>query len=466
MGQLPAAAIGDAYRHSIAWETLTALVDIENRMAGQTGEQAGAAVIRERFEQSLRDVETTTFAVPGWWRGSAALTLDRSTRRDRTPTYENTHQLIALPGSPAATEHAPLIDVGHGTPAAFEAHADELLGAIAMASSKTPEDHGRWIHRQEKYDAAADAGAVGFVFRNHVEGALPPTGSVGDADGAGPIPAVGVSRELGHRLVRHCSEGVAARLSVEARTEPTTSQRVSGVTGPDTAEEVLLTAHHDAHDIAEGANDNGAGAALVAEVGRLLATVEDQLETRVRCVSFGAEEIGLLGSDQMAATTDRDAIRAVVNLDGIGEARDLRVATHGFEEVDAAFEALGERLGAGVSVDDGIVPHSDHWPFVKRGVPGAMVSSDSGDGRGWGHTHADTLDKLDRRDFREIAVVLAAAVVRLAESDRQTAHVSPQTIADRAADRGRADIATEVDAAATPHTHVRTETAAETEPNR
>ncbi|PSP17233.1 peptidase M28, partial [Halobacteriales archaeon QH_10_67_13] len=292
---------------------------------------------------------------------------------------------------------------------------------------------GRWIHRQEKYDAAVEAGAVGFVFRNHIEGTLPPTGSIGDAEGPGAIPAVGVSKELGTRLVRHCEGEVAAKLAVEARTEPTTSQNVTGVTGPETGEQILVTAHHDAHDIAEGANDNGAGSALVAEVGRLLSQVE--LGTTVRCVTFGAEEVGLFGSEEMAATADCDRIRAVVNLDGIGESRNLRVATHGFDALGEAFETLDPALTAGVTVDDGLVPHSDHWPFVERGVPGAMVSSDSGADRGWGHTHADTLDKLDRRDFREIAVVVAAAVARLAEPDRTTEHASPETIAERAADR-------------------------------
>jgi len=48
--------------------------------------------------------------------------------------------------------------------------------------------------------------------------------------------------------------------------------------GPDTDEAVLLLAHYDAHDVGEGALDNGCGCALVAEVGRLLATVEDDLD--------------------------------------------------------------------------------------------------------------------------------------------------------------------------------------------
>lgn len=54
---------------------------------------------------------------------------------------------------------------------------------------------------------------------------------------------------------------------------------MSGELGPDTNEAVLLTAHVDAHDIAPGANDNGAGAVLVVEVARLLTQIEEELDT-------------------------------------------------------------------------------------------------------------------------------------------------------------------------------------------
>ncbi|MFB6193509.1 MAG: peptidase M28, partial [Halobaculum sp.] len=48
-------------------------------------------------------------------------------------------------------------------------------------------------------------------------------------------------------------------------------------------------------------------------------------------------------------------------------------------------------------------------------VPAAMVSTASDkSGRGWGHTHADTLDKLDSRDLRAVAVQVAEGVARIA----------------------------------------------------
>ncbi|MFC7072984.1 M28 family peptidase [Halovenus rubra] len=432
MARLPDAVIGDAYRNSIAWKTLTSLVDIENRMAGQDGERDGAQCIASTFEEvGLRDVAVEEFEVPGWWRESSALGLPEQER-----SYVQQHQVLSLPGTPKGDQSAELVDVGHGTPAEFE--TADLDGAIAMASSKTPETHDRWIHRKEKYEAAVEAGAVGFVFRNHVEGCLPPTGGIHQENGPGDIPAVGVSRELGHRLVRHCEgKPLRATLSVDCRNEKTASRNVSGVLGPDTEQRLLVSAHHDAHDIAEGAEDNGAGSALVCEVARLLSQIEDDLTVGVEFVTFGAEEIGLRGSAHMADTRPLDDIKAIINLDAIGGSRTLAVGTHGFDELTSAFEAVSESLETPIEVDDEIVPHSDHWPFVKNGVPGLMAHSASdSDDRGWGHTHADTLDKLDKRDFRDLAVLVASGVAELARDKREPQHVDAKTIEERAKAQG------------------------------
>jgi Zn-dependent M28 family amino/carboxypeptidase len=70
-------------------------------------------------------------------------------------------------------------------------------------------------------------------------------------------------------------------------------------------------------------------------------------------------------------------------------------------------------------VDDRPHPFSDHWPFVRRGVPAVQFHSDSGErGRGWTHTRADTRDKVDDRDVREHAVLVALVVAELARTDR------------------------------------------------
>jgi Zn-dependent M28 family amino/carboxypeptidase len=419
---LPAAVVGDAYTSLSGWETLTSLVDVGSRMAGQTGERRGAAVIEDAFEAAgLTDPRIESFEIPGWWRGSATLAVHEPHERH----HGGQQDVLALPGSPSGEATGRVVDVGTGTYEEFAAAGDALDGAIALASSETPDDSDRWIHRMEKYVAAAERGAVAFCFRNHVEGSLPPTGEVGYHERPGPIPAVGVSSEVGARLARYAEAGCEATVTVDCRNEPSESSNVVADVGPETTEAVFLTAHVDAHDISDGANDNGAGSALVAEVGRLLAHDAVALDTRVRLITFGAEEIGLWGAYHAADTTDLDTVRAVVNLDGACSSRSLRVGTNGFDALGELFESVTDDLDAPLETDDTISPHGDQWAFVQEGVPAAMVSTTSDQsGRGWGHTHADTLDKLDSRDFRAVAVQVAEAVYRLANGAVDPTHRS------------------------------------------
>lgn len=432
MAKVSKTLIGDAYQSDVSWGVLRSLTAIGNRMAGQNGEAEGAATLREWFEEfGFRNVTTSTFEVPGWWRGSSELTVSGN---DDTE-YDGEHELIALPGSPAERVTGEIVDVGTGVPEAFE--STDVDGKVVLVSSENPEGYDRWVHRGEKYNLAADNGAVGFLFQNEIPGCLPLTGWIGD-DGPGAIPAVGLSRETGARIEAQCDETTpTATLNVDAHNEPSTSHTVEGVVGPDTTDEVLLTAHVDAHDISDGATDNAVGCSLVTEVGRLLEEYAD-LDTAVRVVAFGAEEIGLRGARNWIARNDLSSVKGIVNVDGNGLWDDVTVYTHGFETLTDTFVQIGNSLHPSMNVDDGYLPHSDHWPFVQKGVPGAMIRSESSTGRGWGHTHGDTIDKLDSQPLRVLSIALAEAVVRLADEDSTTTGHSPDAVRQALIDDGHA----------------------------
>ncbi|WP_224447435.1 M28 family peptidase [Haloprofundus salilacus] len=418
--------VGETFMSDIGWNHLETLVDIGNRMAGSPGEREAMERTRDALnEVGARDARIDEFEMQGWVRGDSAVEAS-----------ETTQDCIALPRSPAASAEGELVDLGYGLPEDFEA---DLEGKVVMVSSTVPDHYDRFIHRREKYYYAVEAGAAAFVFRNHVEGCLPPTGSVGTPDSPiGEIPAVGVSAEVGARLARRF-EGESVSVSVDCETPDATSGNVHAVVGPETEEEILVTSHLDAHDIAEGAADNGTGTAMVVELARILADREDELDTRIRFVPFGAEEVGLVGSAHEADQTEFDDVKAIVNFDGVANGRTLSFYTHDFDELEAAAEGVGERFGHPVSVVPEQLPHSDHWPFVQWGVPGYMVGSETqGRGRGWGHTYADTLDKLEVRTFREQAVLLAELVVGLADADTEVGRKSPEEIADRLEAEGHA----------------------------
>ena len=419
--------IGETFTSDVGWDHLEALVDTDTRMAGTDGERRAAEATRDALEGvGARDARLEEFDLQGWSRGSSAIRAG-GTEQD----------CIALPRSPSGEAAGELVDLGYGLPSDFDR---DLEGAVVLAASDVPDWQNRYVHRREKYYRAIEAGAAAFVYRNHVEGCLPPTGSVGTgADPIGDVPAVGVSKEVGSRLRRRF-EGERVTVGVEADTDGATSQNVHADLGPDTEEAVLLTSHVDAHDITEGAADNGAGTAAVVEVARALARREAELDTRVHCLVYGAEEVGLVGSNHDAARRDHDSIRAIVNNDGVVRNRTLECYAHGFDDLADAAHRVADRMDHPIDVLPELNPYSDHWPYVARGVPGYHVRADTGDaGRGWGHTYADTLDKLSVRDLREQAILLTELVVELADDGTDIAHRSPSEMAEQLEAEDRAD---------------------------
>ncbi len=427
-----APALGRTWTDDEPWRFLTDLTAIGSRMAGSDGERRAAGVVAEAFERAgVADVDTDPFELDAWERGSAALRVRAPARTGGETARE--FESIALPYSPAGEVAGELVDVGYGTPA--EVDERDVEGRIAVASTTTPSG-GRFVHRMEKFGYAIDAGAVGFVFVNHLEGQLPPTGSLtfgGEADAV----AVGVSKETGAWLreyaiggdvggsggrdaagARGASDATAeAELAVEATTASGESRNVVGRVGPDTDERLLLLAHYDGHDVAEGALDNGCGIATVAAAAGIL--TEADLPIGVDVVAVGAEEVGLLGAEHLVETVDLDRVRGVVNVDGAGRHRDLVALAHASDAAASIAKSVSAATRQPIAVDAEPHPFSDQWPFVRRGVPALQLHSDSGDrGRGWGHTHADTRDKVDDRNVREHAMLTALLVSEFAAAER------------------------------------------------
>jgi Zn-dependent M28 family amino/carboxypeptidase len=462
VGGVDAAAIGRASLDTRPWTLLTDLTAIGNRMVGSDGERRAADLLTERLASAGAEaVRRDPFDLPVWARGETTLEL--------TAPVERAFEAIALPYSPSGRVAGPLVDVGDGTP--DEVDGTDVEGAVAVASTTTPAGE-RFVHRMEKFGHAIDAGAVGFVFANHRPGQLPPTGTL-RTDGEAAVPAVGVSKETGEWLRRHADRDGRVEYRVSATTDPGDGRNVlgripatsetdeTGADGPgrrgdggaDTGASgegggsveadghdrgtepgetggghVLLMAHYDAHDVGEGALDNGCGVAVVLTALRLLAAPDTHLPSPVEVALVSGEEVGLVGSERLASR-GVDDVRAVVNVDGAGRHRDLVALTHTSAATEAVVESVSDRTRQPIRVTSEPHPFSDHWPFVRRGVPAVQFHSDGGErGRGVTHTRADTRDKVDDRNLRAHAVVVALVVAALAR--RPTAELPRIDAAD------------------------------------
>ena len=426
--QALAPTLGQTWATDAPWRFLTDLTAIGSRMAGSDGEQEAASLVADAFEDAgVQAVHTESFELLAWERGDAMLSVTTTGMNGTDRTRE--FPALALPYTPSGSVSGELVDVGYGTPA--EIAAADVTDAIAVASTTTPPG-SRFVHRMETFGCAVEAGASGFIFVNHVDGQLPPTGSLTFGEEATAV-AVGVSSETGAWLREYARNtdgptGTTA-LSVEASVRPGTSQNVVGRLGPATEERLVVLAHYDGHDIAEAALDNGCGITTLVTAARILAAAD--LQIGVDVVGVGCEEVGLLGAEHLASTTDLEQVRGVVNVDGAGRFRDLRALTHTSETAAAVARAVSTATGRPIAVEETPHPFSDQWPFLRRGVPSLQLHSDTAErGRGWGHTHADTRDKVDDRNLREHGMLAALLIVEFAAPARSPGRLASETLAE------------------------------------
>jgi Zn-dependent M28 family amino/carboxypeptidase len=406
---------------------LERLTDAGDRMGGHPGERRAAELVASALADAGADPREVPVPITRWTRGSAELVASASADVG-DPKRE--FEAVGLPYTPSGDVHAPLVDAGRGTPG--ELDEVDVSGGIVLArqGSSGP----RHVHRMEKYGHAVAAGAEAFVLVNDTPGGLPVTGTLRFGEPAA-VPAVGVNHEAGERLGRYAADGGSARLRVEASTDEASARNVVGELGPDTEDCVVLLAHLDAHDLGEGALDNGCGLTVAVEAARLLA--DRDLPRRVVVAGVSCEETGLLGSRALADSLDLDTVGAVVNVDGAGRARNLKAYTHTSDAMERVARETVEGTEQPLALVDRPHPYSDHWPFLRAGVPALQLHSEPPDDDGsWGprglpvaHTRADTLDKVELRDVREHAGLCALLVEALVRVDLP--RVDPGTLADR-----------------------------------
>ena len=420
-----AATVGRAAIDPFPARFIERLTDAGNRMGGHPGERRAAEFVASALADAGADPREVSFPITRWTRGEAELVAPAGS--DETG---RSFEAVGLPYTPAGDVHAPLVDAGRGTPDELEA-VDPAGGIVLARQGSTGARH---VHRMEKYGHAVAAGAEAFVLVNDTPGGLPITGTLRFGEPAA-VPAVGVSHEAGERLGRYADDGASARLRVEADTGEARAHNVVGELGPGTDECVVLLAHMDAHDVGEGALDNGCGLTVAVEAARLLA--DRSPERRVVVAAVSCEETGLLGSRALADSLDLGSVSAVVNVDGAGRARDLKAYTQGSEAIERIARETVEGVEQPLAVEDRPHSYSDHWPFLRAGVPSLQLHSVPPDDDGsWGprglpvaHTRADTLDKIEIRNVREHAGLCALLVDALTRADLP--RVDTGSLADR-----------------------------------
>lgn len=355
-------------------------VEIGPRPAGSEAERTAAAYLAAQLTDAGYDatIEEFTFS---------------SARDDSTVGLADGALIraLAMEGGARLEVAGTAVHAGLGQP-------EDLAGAD-LAGKVVIFDRGV-VTFGDKARAAEAAGAIAVVVVNDEAGLF--LGSLGEI--AVAIPVVGVSGEEAATL----DAAIGTRITVNADSgmETITSQNVVGRIGGGECH-AYLGGHYDSVTVSPGANDNASGAAVVLEVARV-----NPVEG-LCVVLFGAEELGLFGSQNYVAHHLAGTGRFMLNVDMAGRFDGVSIV--GDRDLTSAILDAVEDGGIDSGLRAGRFPpgaSSDHVSFEAVGVP--AVTFNAGDDAAI-HTAQDTFDRIQPEAVAMFVSAVDAALDALVE---------------------------------------------------
>jgi hypothetical protein len=194
-------------------------------------------------------------------------------------------------------------------------------------------------------------------------------------------------------------------ITVRARSEEATGSNVVGVLeGSDSKlkeQAIIYSAHYDAYGkdeqgrIFPGAADNALGVAMITAIAEGFAKAKDRPRRSIIFLAVTGEEYGLLGAEYWARnpTWPIEKVAADLNYDGIGTeiygpVKQMMAYGAEFSDLGPIFSAVATASGINIIPDpfpeEGVFQRSDHFAFVKKGVPALMLlGGPEGDTKVW-----------------------------------------------------------------------------------
>lgn len=410
-----AAALRDAaLAESDAFSILESLtVEVGARFAGSPADRRAVAWAKRNLEAlGFENVRTEAVTVPRWERGTVAAEI-------LAPYPQRLIGVIALGGSvPTPDGGIETRVLGFPSLEALEqADPAEVEGRIVfihdrMDDTRDGSGYGRAVGKRVNGPAvAAELGAVALLIRSAGtdNNRLAHTGTTRYKDGVPRIPAAALSNPDADMLEAQLASGEPVRVGLEITSRylpDTVSANVIGeVIGREKPEEiVLLAAHLDSWDVGTGAHDDGAGCAILMEVGRRLAALEQAPRRTVRVVLYANEEFGLSGGraygEAYADAVDQHIVAIESDLGGEPVWRFSTWVAPEAVPVAEAIAGLLEPLGIEWAGNVG-AGGADISPLRPHRVPMASLPQDAHLYFQLHHTENDTLDKVDPVALRQ-----------------------------------------------------------------
>ena len=334
------------------------------------------------------------------------------------------------PGTSGRVE-VPLIVAGVGADGKLSADPAKLRGAAVLVDLTSGTDlsfaPNYVVRRSAVAHQLAAAGAAAMLIQSEKPDRMLYTSAAGIYPRA-PLPLLSVAREDALFLLRLLKKGeVKVALDVQNSFDLTPAKErnvIAEIPGTHPDQIVLLGAHFDSWDPAQGAKDNGSGVAEILEIARILKSLGVKPKATIRFAFFSGEEQACLGSRAYvdAYKDQLDRHRAVLITDD-GAQRPLGFVLHGRTDLEGPARRVLSPLAAlsanAISAAGDLT--SDDESFVVLGVPTLSLAVEPGDYDTQHHTITDTLDKVDPQMLALDTAVLAVAAYQIANTDQPLA---------------------------------------------
>jgi hypothetical protein len=235
--------------------------------------------------------------------------------------------------------------------------------------------------------------------------------------------------------------GARVALNVDVTPRRASSANVIGLLeGADPAkrsEVVVVGAHYDhlglggatslatasGPQVHHGADDNASGVAALLEMARDLAAKRAALPRSVLFISFGAEELGTLGSLHFTKnpTVPWDSVVAMFNFDMVGRLRESKLDVQGVGTSPAwkgYVESSNAEARLKLALLDGGFGPSDHSPFYAAKKP--VLFAFTGAHADY-HKPSDTADRVDSEGIVRVVRFMEPIVVAVAAAPERAA---------------------------------------------
>jgi carboxypeptidase Q len=403
--------VHSATNSTFAFQRLGTLCDTFGpRFSGSANlEKAIDWCLAEMKKDGFVNVHGEEVTVPHWVRGeeSAVLVVPR---RRKLP-------MLGLGGSVGTPKEGLTAEVlVVDSFADLKANEARAKGKIVLFNLPFTNYRETVIVRREGAVEAAKVGAVASLIRSVGPFSMqtPHTGNMRYDDKVKRIPHAALSVEDAQMLARIQSRGETIRiqLKMEARTLPPAKSRnviaeIRGSVKPN--EIVIVSGHIDSWDVGQGAMDDGGGCLAAWEAARLIMKSGLKPRRTIRVVLWTNEENGLGGAKEYARRHAKDLKNHVLAIES--DSGVFKPTGYGFlgsgegMKVIQKIGGLLAPLGAG-EIKKGC-RGADVMRLIGGGVPVMHLEVDRERYFWFHHTHADTIDKLDRHEFNRCVASLA-----------------------------------------------------------